>query len=106
MSEILVIASLRSTPGDLNALIAGLSDAIKISQQEPGALDISAHRPGDDGDRLVLVERWASRESFDEHMGKPHMTAIPTQVGHLLAGPPDVQILQPITIGSPERDAV
>lgn len=98
MAEVVVLASLNARAGQEDAVLAGLAEAAARTHEEAGCLLYALHRSTDDPTRIVLVERWESREALDEHFTKPYIRALGEQT-HLLDGTPDVYFLEPVPAG-------
>lgn len=52
---------------------SGVADAIR---REEGCLQYDYFLPWPAGDKVLLVERWASRQAQQVHMGQPHMALL------------------------------
>lgn len=87
---IVVLIEYRALPGaeararhELAALIA------TVVASEPDCLGITMLRGEDDAARLLLHERWTSREAYlGPHMQTLHLRAFIAGAGTLFAGPP------------------
>jgi quinol monooxygenase YgiN len=76
MSELLVIARLNITAGQEEAVGAALPRFIAAAQSEPGNLTFEGYRSLNDPLNYLLIERYASRAAFDEHLAAPHYQEI------------------------------
>jgi quinol monooxygenase YgiN len=72
MSELLVIARLNITAGQETAISAALPKFIAAARSEPGNIIFEGYRSLDDPLSYLLIERYASRAAFDEHLTAPH----------------------------------
>jgi quinol monooxygenase YgiN len=72
MSELLVIARLNITPGQEKAVSAELPKFIAAARSEPGNIIFEGYRSLDNPLNYLLIERYASRAAFDEHLTAPH----------------------------------
>ncbi len=66
--ELLIVAQgrmLAGREGDLRRVLATLQEA---ARRESGCRHYDAHL---DGERLVMVERWADAQAFDDHTRTP-----------------------------------
>jgi quinol monooxygenase YgiN len=72
MSELLVIARLNITPGQEGAVSAALPKFVDAARSEPGNIMFEGYRSLDNPLNYLLIERFASRAAFDEHLTAPH----------------------------------
>jgi quinol monooxygenase YgiN len=71
---------------ELKALVA------EVVAQEPDCHGIRVHLDPDDDTRLLLYERWSSREAYSgPHMQTPHLGAFMGRAREFLAGPPTIE---------------
>jgi len=72
---IYVIAELRLKPGTADKAAVEARKVVAGTVKEDGCIFYDMHRSVNDPDKLVVVERWASREALDAHMHTPHLKA-------------------------------
>ncbi len=72
---IYVIAELRLKPGMADKAVAEARKVVAGTVEEDGCIFYDMHRSIHDPDKLVVVERWASRAALDAHMHTPHLAA-------------------------------
>ena len=53
--------------------------------------------------RLVMVERWASADALDVHSKGPNLVALTSALAGLVAGAPDVVLLEAVPAGDPVK---
>jgi quinol monooxygenase YgiN len=107
MSEVVVVAIVSAAAGkgaEAEALIAGT--LIPPTHAEDGCITFALHRDLADPDRLVLVERWSSREALDRHLAADHLAAFRAAVASLSAAPAQVVLLEAIPAGDPAKGAL
>ena len=92
MSEVVVIARAKAQPGREEEMAQALKKNADTSRGEEGCVSYSVLR-GDEG-TFMTVERWASRGHVDTHMATPHVQNLLHTIAPMLAGPPDIQVLQ------------
>lgn len=90
-SEICLIAIVQGKPGSGDAIAEALKACALASREEVGCYFYMPHRDLDHADRVVMVERWASRAVLAEHEQTAHYKTLGTVIGPLLAEP--VQLL-------------
>ena len=72
MPELQAIAHYTIRAGDEEEVLALVQRMVEASRAEPGNLSFDAYRRLDDGRKVVLLERYASREAFEAHRDTPH----------------------------------
>ncbi|MFD7406655.1 putative quinol monooxygenase [Streptomyces sp. NPDC059866] len=71
--EIVVVARWKPSPGERERVLTALSALTRASSKEPGCLGYEALHRGDPPDQeIVLIERYADRAAFEEHLASPH----------------------------------
>jgi quinol monooxygenase YgiN len=100
MAEITVIAKAQAKAGHEDELERELRTTVVPTHAEEGNLHFSLHRSVENPAVIVAVERWASKEALAAHFATPHITALLEHTKDILAGPPDVQVLQYLPEGS------
>ncbi|HUY47240.1 MAG TPA: putative quinol monooxygenase [Streptosporangiaceae bacterium] len=104
MTAVVVVATIRPTPGNQAAVIAALESAIARVHAEDGGCLLYALHEGDDG--LVMVEKWASADALAAHSRGAALAELSESLDGLVAGPPQVQVLQPHPAGTPAQGTV
>ena len=94
MSEVVVIARARAQPGREEEMAQALRTNAEASRREDGCISYSVLR-GDEG-VFMTVERWASRGHVDTHMATPNVQTLLRTITPLLAGPPDIQVMEEV----------
>ena len=56
--------------------------------------------------RLVMVEKWASRQALDAHAKGPNLAALGPKLAGKVTAAPEVFVLQPVPAGDPVKGAV
>ena len=72
---IYVIAELQFKPGAPESAFEQARNLIAETNKEDGCISYDMHRSITDPDRIVVVERWKSREALSQHFETPHMKA-------------------------------
>jgi quinol monooxygenase YgiN len=94
MSEVVVIARAKAQPGREAEMERALRANAEVSRGEGGCVSYSVLR-GDEG-VFMTVERWASRGHVDSHMATPNVQTLLSTIAPMLAGPPDIQVLEEV----------
>lgn len=61
---------------DVDELKSLLTEAAGMSRQEPGCLRFEVYHSQDDPAKLLLVERWESKEAWEAHKEREAVTSI------------------------------
>jgi quinol monooxygenase YgiN len=72
MSELQVIARYTIADGKTDEVLELLPQLAAAARTEPGNVSFVVYRQLDDDRKVVLLERYASREAFAEHRETPH----------------------------------
>ena len=72
---IYVIAELRMKPGTAEKAFAEGRKAVAETVKEDGCISYDLYQSVTDPTRLVVVERWESREALTRHFETPHLKA-------------------------------
>ena len=75
MTELQAIARYTMTAGREEELLALLTEFAKLVRQEPGNLSFDVYRHLDDPRKVVLLERYQSREAFAQHLAAEYFRA-------------------------------
>jgi quinol monooxygenase YgiN len=65
---LIVAGAFELDPADRDAFLEGRSEAMLETRKEPGNLEYVMSADPVDPTRVVLFERWADQDSFDQHM--------------------------------------
>lgn len=103
MSEVVVVAIATAADGRADEAEALIRGVIPATHAEAGCLTYALHRDVSDPHRLVLIERWSSREALDQHLASDHLTAFRAAVRDLAAAPSQVFILEALPDGDPVK---
>ena len=98
MSECVVVAIIRPFPDSFDEVIGILRDVIADVHQEAGC-ELYALHEGVDGE-LMFVEKWSSRDAWEDHMDGPAVGTIGQRLGHLLESPAEIHELYAIPAGN------
>ena len=103
MSEIVVVVVAQAKPGRGEDALAAFQRLAVATHGEDGCRLFALHRVPADPERIVLVERWASRAALDEHVAAPHVVEFRTSGGDLWATPTQIMVLEPAPCGDPVK---
>ena len=72
---IYVIVEMRIRLEMAEKAFAAARQAVAATVKEDGCISYDVHQSVSDPSRLVLVERWASRDALSHHLDTPHLKA-------------------------------
>lgn len=97
---IYVIAELRIKPGTVDKAFAEAGKSIAATMKEDGCISYDMHQNVTDPTKLVLVERWASREALSRHTETPHFKVWRAASAEFVVGR-NVEIVTPEKVEKP-----
>ena len=71
-TELQVIARHTIKEGEEDAVLTALDRLITAARTEPGTLAFEAYHSREHAGSYVLLERYTSRQAFEEHRATPH----------------------------------
>src|SRR4051794_3138000 len=93
----LTIVSMAFDASDVDALVTVLSRYVVVSRGHAGCRNIdftaSATKPG----RFVLIEKWETPADQQRHFDSNEMIEMARACDGILARPPEIDLLQPIS---------
>jgi quinol monooxygenase YgiN len=106
MSEVVVLVSLTAHPGKEAEGERLLSELLGPTHAEEGCILYSLHRAADDPQRFAFVERWASRELLETHMGSDHISRAMEEVPNYFSAGPEIVIFEPLPGGQETKGSL
>ncbi len=73
-----------------------MAEILPDTRTYEGCQGIELYFDTEDGDKIVLVERWDSRSHHERYLGWRRETGVLDKIGGMLAGPPSVRYLERI----------
>jgi quinol monooxygenase YgiN len=95
-TSLVVVATMKSKPGQEAALRRELLGLIPITRQEPGCLNYDLHVAVGHPDHFLFHETWTSKKHLEDHLARPHLQAFLAKAGDLLAAPPEITLWEKI----------
>ncbi|RCV50417.1 putative quinol monooxygenase [Marinitenerispora sediminis] len=102
-NPVVVTAVFQFRPDARDRVRDALRAAAARVHEEPGCELYALHEAED---RLVLVEKWASRRALDTHSAATAVRDLHARVDDLLLAPAEVTVLSPVPSGRPDRGAL
>jgi len=98
--SVVVVATIIPLPEHRDEVIAAITATIPKVHAEDGCELYALHQAGD---RLVMIEKWASPEALRTHSRGPALAAMYPQLAGKVTGPPEVIVLQAVPTGHPGK---
>lgn len=98
-----IVATIVPKADQIDAVVEVLKDLIPAVHGEDGCERYALHRGKD---RLVFVEKWRDMDALAAHGKGDTMRELNKRLAGLVAGPPDVQILEAVPAGDADKGAV
>lgn len=98
--SVVVVATIKPLPEHRDAVIAAFTEVIPQVHAEDGC-ELYALQQADD--RLIMVEKWTSREALKAHGQGAVMAGMQPKVAGKVAGPSDVIVLEAVPAGDPAK---
>jgi len=106
MSEVVVVGSFKAEPGKEAEALEAFKDLVAPTHAEPGCVLYALHQGVDDPSRLVFIERWASREELNAHLGAPHVAAILERAQELFGDSGDITVFEAVPGGEHQKGSL
>jgi quinol monooxygenase YgiN len=86
-----ILARFNAKPDSIDALRKLLLGMLEPTRKEDGCIAYRLISNSADPAEFSFVEEWASQAAIDAHMQTPHLKALLSECGTLVAVPPDVR---------------
>jgi quinol monooxygenase YgiN len=83
MSEVVVVGSFIARQGKEDEARAAFEALVEPTHAEDGCILYALHQGHDDARRFAFVERWASKDAIDAHLGSDHVQGLLAKVDDL-----------------------
>ncbi len=103
--SVTVVAVFHPLPGHGPDVVQAFSEVSPLVHQEAGCELYAAHLE-QDGDVVVMVERWSSRADLDAHAAGEPLRRLVALTADLLERPYDVWFLDPVPLGDPVKGVI
>jgi quinol monooxygenase YgiN len=103
--SLVVVAVLTAKPGMGPQVIESFREVSPLVHNEAGCELYAAHLE-QDGDTVVMVERWTTRADLDAHAAGAPLARLNELNADLLERPYDVWFLDPVVLGQPTQGAI
>ena len=93
----LTVVTMLFDAADPAGLAAVLAKYVVLTRMEPGCRNVDLCASVTKPSRLVIVQKWESPEAQQGHFDSPTMVDMAHACRHLLTGPPEIDLLEPIS---------
>lgn len=91
--SVTILLDLKAGPGSIDKLKDLFVEILPDTRAYDGCDGLDVHLNQDDGDNLVIVERWQSRPHYEKYFAWRQETGLIDRLGPLLGAPPSVRFL-------------
>jgi quinol monooxygenase YgiN len=98
--SVVVVATITPRPEHHDEVVAAFTATIPQVHAEDGCELYALHQTSD---RLIMIEKWASREALDTHRRGAALTALNPQLAGKVTGPSEVIVLDAVPAGEPAK---
>ena len=98
--SVVVVATITPLPGRNDEVVAAFAETIPLVHAEDGCELYALHQADD---RLIMIEKWASREALGTHSKGAALTALGSKLAGKTAGRPDVVVTESVPAGDPAK---
>jgi quinol monooxygenase YgiN len=100
---VVVVATVFPAPGQADAARAALLRAVPRVHAEAGCELYALH---ESGDRLVLIEKWASSDALATHAAADALADLRADLDGIIVGDLDIQLMAAVEAGTPAQGAL
>ena len=101
--SVVVVATIVPLAEHRDAVIAAFKEAIAQVHGEDGC---ELYALNEAPDRLIMIEKWASREALRAHGKSPALAAMNPKLADQVAGRPEIIVLNQLPAGDPVKGAL
>jgi quinol monooxygenase YgiN len=98
--SVVVVATIRPLPEHRDEVIAAFAETIPLVHKEDGCELYALHQAED---RLIMVEKWASRQALGAHGAGPALAALNPRLAGKVAGRSEVIVTDAVPAGDPAK---
>ena len=98
--SVVVVANITPLPEHLDEVIAAYGEAIAQVHAEEGCELYALNQAPD---RLIMIEKWSSREALDKHARGEALAALRPKLAGKLAGTTEVIVADAVPAGDPDK---
>jgi quinol monooxygenase YgiN len=106
MAEVVVVGSFTALPGKEAEAEEAFRNLVAPTHGEDGCILYSLHRGVDNPAKLAFIERWASREALEAHLGSTHIAAALARATELFGESGDITFYEPLPEGEERKGSL
>ena len=91
--SVTVLLDLKAAPGSIDKLKKVFVEILPDTRAFDGCEGLDVKLNQDDGENLVIIERWQSRPHYEKYFAWRQETGLLDRLGPLLGAPPSVRYL-------------
>ena len=91
--SVTVLLDLKAASGSIDQLKQLFSEILHETRAYDGCDGLEVHLNQDDGDNLLIIERWQSRPHYEKYFAWRQETGLIDRLGPLLGAPPSIRYL-------------
>ena len=91
--SITVLLDLKTQSGSMDGLKQLFVEVLPDTRKFEGCEGVDVIVNQDDGDNLILIERWQSRSAYEKYFAWRQETGLLDRLGPMLAAPPGLRYL-------------
>ncbi len=91
--SVTVLLDLKAAPGSIGQLKQLFSEILEDTRAYDGCDGLEVHLNQDDGDNLLIIERWQSRPHYEKYFAWRQETGLIDRIGPLLGAAPSIRYL-------------
>jgi len=95
--QIVVIATATAKPGKEAELERALREVAAPTRAQRGCLQFELYRSAQNPATIIAFERWSSEEDHPRHMQGEHVKTLVKRFDGILAAPPDIVPMKPLS---------
>jgi quinol monooxygenase YgiN len=106
MAEVVVVGSFTAQEGKEEEAEAAFRALLEPTHAEDGCILYALHRGAEDPRRLTFIERWASREALQAHLGTPHIQGVLARQEELFGDSGEITVYDALPGGEPRKGSL
>ncbi len=95
--ELNLVVHIESLPDKVEELKSVLLSGVEKTVKEEGCIQYELCAEIETTTKFTMIEKWKDKASWEAHMQAPHVQEGPAKLEGLLAGPPELKILTPVS---------
>jgi quinol monooxygenase YgiN len=106
MAEVVVVGSFTAREGKEAEAEDAFRALLEPTHAEDGCILYALHRGAEDPRRLTFIERWASREALEAHLGTPHIQGALERAEELFGDSGEITVYEALPGGETRKGSL